>query len=89
MLEKISVIPIPTPSSSLSLLRVSLVILCLISSRSTLPIKEETANDFASLGSETGLSLLTCGNKSLTGCENLSEVNGATDGAFDAFKTLR
>jgi len=67
VVEKMSVRPIPTVKSSLYLFRASLVILFLVSSVSTLPIRSEAAKDFVSAGSETGLSLLICGKSCFTG----------------------
>ena len=68
---------------------VSFVRLCWGLSTTTLPIVPEVANDFVSEGSETGVSLLVWGYKSLTGWEKLSSLNGVTVGLLDEFATVK
>ena len=87
--ELMLVIAIPTPSSFVNLPKVSFVILFLTSLTTTLPIRSGTANETASSGSATGVSLLTWGYNSFTGWEKLSPVNGDTVGLLEAFNKVR
>ena len=82
-------IPTPKSTSRLYLLIVSLVILLLTSLTTTSPIKLGEANDFASGGSEWGLSLFVWGNSSFTGWEKSSLVKGATVGALEELSKVR
>ena len=87
--ENIFVTPIPISVSLTNLFNVSFVRLCWVLSTTTLPIVPGTANDFVSAGSETGVSLLVWGYKSLTGWENDSLLNGVTVGLLDEFATVK
>jgi len=81
--------PIPTSTSFMNLSRVSLVILFLTSSTSVLPISSESAKDIAEFGSEFTVSLSVCGKSLVTGCVNLSPVNGSTVGATPELSIVR
>jgi len=81
--------PIPTSTSLINLSIVSLVILFLTSSTITSPIGIDLAYDTAGSGSETGVSRSTCGNKFVTFCENLSDVNGSTAGLLVALRGVK
>ena len=81
--------PIPTSTSLTNWSIVSLVILFLTLSTITSPIGSETAYDIAASGSELGVSRSICGYKLGVFCENLSVVNGSTEGLLDAFKRVR
>ena len=70
-------------------MRVSLVMLLRTSSTITSPISDDDAKDFASSGSATGLSRLTCGKSSLTGWANFSFSNWVAPGEFDALTNVR
>ena len=78
--ETILVIPTLKPFSSKNFWLVSLVILFPKSLDTTLPIVLDTAWLNPISGSDDGLSLSTCGYKSLTGWLNLYPVNGDTLG---------
>ena len=81
--------PIPTSTSFINLSRVSLVTLFLTSSTSVLPMSAESAKDIAESGSEFTVSLSVCGKSLVTGCVNLSPVNGSTVGATPELSTVR
>ena len=90
-LEKdvILVKPTPTPLSRRLLFNVSLVIDFCGSFTTTCPIISGKAEEVAASGLDTGLSLFFCGYRFCTGWENLVDVNGAIEGAFEEFKTVR
>jgi len=88
-LETIFVIPTPILTSSIIFSTVSLVILFCGSSMITWPIGSGSAYEKVAEGSEFKLSLLSCGNRFVTGWSKCSPVKGDTVGEFDELTNVR